>query len=206
MKWRVEQIDWQRKSRGPWGGEGLFSAVWGEEDDMFPVWGAEYVREGLCHKWPGWKDAWEASVWPRRSVVWQTAIASNKQSSLSEERKTYWFSRLQLPATTLGRQPWRPQAHSVTVTKRNTGILIWFGSSGYIIPPTFGKMVRGKLIKMGQKEQDQHTWSQLRAVKRGGWKQNGVKNDFMLQGAKSVMASFKTESCYIKITKCFIIT
>lgn len=106
--------------------------------EVLSMWGR------VMPSWPGWKDAWEESVWPRRSVAWQTVIASDKQSSLREERKTYWFSRLQLPAMTLGCQPCPAHPHSVTAIMRNTETLIWSG--GFLIhhPVVFLEVLQGE--------------------------------------------------------------
>lgn len=88
----VDEWRWRRSiGRGrvdvPQGERGLFSAVWGEKTTCFLFEGLSVRGKeggGLCLNG---QDGKMTGVRPQRSVVWQTATASSKPSSMREERR-----------------------------------------------------------------------------------------------------------------------
>lgn len=147
---------------------GLFSTMWREEDDMFPLWGVEYVKRG-CHHGRGWKNARKESVWPWRSAAWQTVIASNKQSTLREERKTCRFCRLQSPRYCSGTSAMPcPSSLSYSHQEKHGALdLIW---------PSIWKYFRGE-TRLKWVRKSTASVAEVSPVQRGveAWKQESGK-------------------------------
>jgi len=148
---------------------GLFSTMWGETDDMFPLWGVECEWEA-CGMMASLEKCRKGEY--ESMALCGVTDGDSKQQTEHYERGRHAAS--QFPVMTLGRQPCPAHPRSVTATKRNIEHLIWRGGLWTHHPACLSGIISGENpIKMGHKEHERYTWSQPCAVRCEWWNPEG---------------------------------